>query len=275
VHVLLGSAIDNAISELRRALPAFASGKLDEPHHPHAIAVLYRKLGVCRLLSQGVAEPLFIAQMQSVSAYLSRLPTMANDDKVTSRAAVLFDAIGGAYWDAAAEIARHGRASANPAWEHEDDFLYVWFLIQRYFLDVVADDASEDDRLQREQRLRALLGRWEIVLEGDHDPRLLLCDALLREDSDDFMAAFQEVADAREAEVRTRIERGELPEEDACWVLPWWGEGLALLRLADRDHVRTEAHCSMVPQVMRGANPYVYDSRAWTQIDIRPTRRTA
>lgn len=257
--MLLHAGIANALYQLERVIPAYAAGTLTEPHHPHGIGVLFRKLGVCRLLTTGEAEPLLLAQMQSASAYLHRLPVMRNDDKVTSRAGVFWDAIGGGYWEAAAEIARHSRTTFNPAWEHEDDFLYVWFLMMRYFLD--------DGSVEAEERQRALLDRWEAVLGGSHASRYSLCEALLHCDAAGFGDALDEVGDAREASLRQQLDRGRLPEEDAVWSLPLWPEGLALLRLADRDGLQTDAHCKGVPQVTRDSTPHTYNAESWRRVE--------
>lgn len=265
--MMLRVGVDNARYNLERSLADYAAGTLTAAHHPHALAAAFRQMGVCRLLSEGVVEPLFIAQMQAASGYLYRLPLMPEDDKVTSRAAVFWDAVGGEYWDAAAAIVRHSRAKPNLAWEHEDDFLYVWFLMIRYFPELSADASTG------EQRQRALLDRWEVVLEGGHDARLLLCDALLRGDSMGFREAFEEVSDARTTELREQVDEQRLSEADAAWVLPFWGEGLALLRLAARDGLSTDEHCEMVPQVTRATNPFAYDAGAWRQIDFKPRRR--
>ena len=164
------------------------------------------------------------------------VPLMADDDEVTSRAAVFWDAIACGHWDAAAEIARHSRSTVNPAWEHEDDFLYVWFLMTRYFLD--------DGSLEAEERQRALLARWSVVLEGRPDPRRDLCEALLHRDTRAFQAAFDATGDAREAELRRRLDDHTLPADDAAWSMPVWLEGLALLRLAERDGLQPDA-CSL------------------------------
>ncbi|MEM9456558.1 MAG: hypothetical protein AAGF11_20440 [Myxococcota bacterium] len=259
--MFLYAGIKNARYQLGDAIAAYAAGTLDKPHDPHALAVLYRHMGVCRLLTTGVAEPLFIAQMQSVSAYLHRLPMLPEDDKVTSRGGVFWDAIGGEYWDAAAEIVRHSRASVNPTWEHEDDFLYVWFLMTRYF--------PEDERQRAAPYQQALLDRWTTVLMGGYDPRHSLCDALLHRDSRRFCAVFDEVADFRETRLRHLLDKGQLPKETTVWSLPIWPEGLALLRLAERDGLETDEHCKGVPQVIRAANPYRYDGEAWRQIDVK------
>lgn len=258
MHLAIGIA--NARHKLLTALPGYTSGAHAAAHHPHAMAALFRQLGACRMLTEGVAEPLFVAQMQSAAAYLHRLPAMAEDDKVTSRAAAFWDAVGGTYWDAAAAIASHSRATPNPAWEHEDDFLYVWFIMTRYFREPVAGKRQQRD----------LLARWQAVLAGGHDPRLALCEALLRGDADAFRAAFDEVADVREADILAQIDDLTLPEEHAAWFLPFWGEGLALLRLAERDGLATDEHCKMVPQVTRAAVPWAFTKDAWQTVDFRP-----
>ena len=240
---LLYAGIRNSLYQLERLLPAYSAGRLTEPHHPHAIAMLYRRLGVCRLLTTGEAEPLFEALKQGVAAYLLRLPAMADDDKVTSRAAVFWDAIASGSWDAAAEIAQHSRPTPNPTWEHEDDFLYVWFLMTRYVLD--------DGSLEAEERQRALLNRWDEVLERRSDPRRELCEALLHRDARAFHTAFDATSEAREDDLRRRLADHTLPADDAAWSLPVWLEGLALLRLAERDGLQTEPCIRGIPLVCR------------------------
>ncbi|MFV8749013.1 hypothetical protein ACNOYE_00520 [Nannocystaceae bacterium ST9] len=259
--MMLGVGIENAQYDLAEVLPHFASGALAEVRDAHAIGVLFRQLGLCKLFSLGSAEPLFVAQMQAVSAYVHRLPALAHDDLVTSWAGVFWDAVGGEYFDAASTIAGHARGTHNRAWEHEDDFLHVWFVMNRYFL-----GASDD-------RQRALLDRWEVVLEGAFDPRWLLDDALLRGDDEGFREAFIDVADDREVRLREQVAEGSLTDDIAVWFVPFWAEGLALLRLAERDGLRTDQHCKMVPNVTRRPNPFAYDPEAWRSIEFKPRRR--
>jgi len=144
--------------------------------------------------------------------------------------------------------------------------------MNRYCLDVPTED--EDVEAQRILRQRHVLDRWEVVLEDGLDPRLGLCEALLHGDENEFGVAFEAVADAREARVLEQIDKRELVDEDAAWVLPWWGEGLALLRLAEHDGLRTDGHYKMVPQLTRGPGPFAYDAMAWATLDYRPTRRS-
>src|SRR5262245_61699209 len=134
----MSTSLEATIANTRYRLPAavkqYASGGSLKGRDPHAIAALFRRLGVSRMFTEGVADPLFVAQMQSSGAYLFGLRRLGADEKVTSRAGAFWDAIGGEYWDAASEIARQSRMTVNPTWEHEDDFLYVAFLMTRYFL---------------------------------------------------------------------------------------------------------------------------------------------
>jgi hypothetical protein len=270
---LLRANVDNAAFNLQQTIPDYAAGKLIEPHHPHALGVLFRRLGASRMLITGTAEPLLVAQMQAVGGYLHRLPGMPQEHKVTSRAAVFWDAVGGQYWQAAAEIAQHSRPTVNPAWEHEDDFLYVWFLMTRYFLDA-APDGDRKTRAQAELRQQALLERWAVVLDGAGDPRRSLCLALLHRDANAFRTAFDKTADARDALFRRQVDERQLSEEDAAWSLPVWCEGLALLRLAERDGLLVDDHCKGVPQLLRDPNPYAYDPNAWRRVDVEPILRT-
>src|ERR1043166_7131700 len=169
-------AIDNARDQLEEVLPAYAAGQLRQPDLPYGLAALFRQIGTCRTLVDGVAAPLLTGQMQSASVYLFRLPTLTDDEKLTSRAACWWDAIAGGYWEAARDIAKWSRTTHNPNREHEDDFLYVTFLMQRYCLAPDAADASARERFDRDQTAR--LERWHVVLEGAPDPKLDLCRAL-------------------------------------------------------------------------------------------------
>jgi hypothetical protein len=237
VSLELHVAIENAHGALTTVLPAYATGQFAQPNLPHAIGIQFRQLGTCRMLLEGVAAPLRRAQMQAAGAYLFRLPGMADDDKVTSLAAVFWDAVAGGYGSAARDIALHSRRTPNRDREHEDDFLYVMYLMQRYFLRPDATDAVATERHAHEQVAR--LHRWSVVLDGAPDPRLTLCEALRDGDEEAFEAGLSQSAAAREAKLDKLIERGALSSELALWMKPVWPEGLALLRLAERDGLGT------------------------------------
>lgn len=266
MSTLLEATIANTRRQLPPAVAQYASGTPLKGHHPHAIATLFRRLGTARMFLEGVVEPLFLAQMQSAGAYLFGLRLLRDEDKVTSRAGAFWDAVGGEYWSAAAQIVRDSRRTVNPTWEHEDDFLYVSFLMTRYFLAPAGDDASRTAHHLHTQE--QLLARWKVVLDGGLDPRLDLCQALLHREQEEFWAALLHTADVREADIRTKVKQGDLSEEDAAWFLPFWNEGLALLRLAERDQLDVHDGCPMVPEIARAHNSLTFDAQAWTRPEL-------
>ena len=215
------------------------------------------------MLLFGVVDPLHIAQMQSTSAYVFALRRTTDDDeKVTSLAGCFWDAVSAQYWDAAREIATLSRMTHNPKREHEDDYLYVAFLMQRYFLEAPTD--AQD----------ALLDRWLVVLEGALDPCLDLCRALRDGDATAFEDAIVAMSVHREADAQRGKKRGRLTDEEMAWLLPVWPEGLALLRFAERDGMSLDGLVvPRVPPMLRVDNPFGYHPDAWRAIDYQPARR--
>lgn len=271
----LRTAIDNAKHMLATAIPALADGTFGELTHAHGIATTFRSRGVSELLLRGVIDPLHAAQMQSTSVYVFALRRTTNDDeKVTSLGGCFWDAISAQYWDAAGEIAALSRMSHNPKREHEDDFLYVAYLMQRYFLAPPADapaQALEAHAQAQQQRL----DRWAEVLDGALDSRLRLCEALRDGDAQAFEDAIVAMADERDEDLTRRHKRGKLTNSEIAWLRPIWPEGLALLRLAARDPLPLPGlEVPRVPPMMRVDNAYVYDPNAWRSPDFRPSRRS-
>ena len=240
---------------------------LRKPEDLHGIGILFRQLGVSRLLVEGSAEPLFIAQMQAASSFAFGLGFLAEEQKVTSFAGCFWDAVAGTYWDAAAEIARQSRLTHNPDQEHEDDFLYVAFLMKRYFLEQIG---GEDRHREDQERM---LERWHQVLEGGNDSRLTLCRALMGRDSEAFLDAFDETAEVRKEKLEQKHKTGALADEQAIWFKPFWSEGFALIRLAECEGMILPRDCPMVPAVTRNKNPFIYDPNAWRTVEYQPRRQ--
>jgi hypothetical protein len=173
--------------------------------------------------------------------------------------------------DAAREIARLSRATPNLKREHEDDFLYVMYLMQRYFLGPDPEDADSTSTHLAEQLHR--LERWETVLEGAPDPRLDLCKALENRDADAFQTALIQVAEQRRRQLDTMQSKGTLPDEHAVWAKAVWTEGLALLRLASQDGLGSDFDCPDVPPLLRVSPPFKFDPHAWRNFDFQPASR--
>lgn len=269
----LATVVANSTYTLERSLGPFEAGQLGTIEDLFGITALYRGRATAELLLRGVADPLFVGQMQTVSAYLFGLPRVPPQQRVTSLGACLWDAVGAQYWAAAGQIAALSPMTHNRAREHEDDFLYVAFLMQRYFL-APGDDASPEQRHNHEQQQRERLARWEVVLDGALDPRLDLCHALLDADRAAFEESLVAVSDARNAKLEQRRAQERLRKEELAWLQPIWPEGLALLRFAERDGlVDPGLSVPRVPPVIRIDNPFVYHPGAWRSIEFRPARR--
>lgn len=269
----LTTTIANARYVLREALPAYEQGKLADVEELYGLTTMYRSMGVAELLLRGVADPLFIRQMQSASLFAFGLPGIAAEQRTTALAAPFWDAVAATYWDAARRIALASRMSHNPKREHEDDFLYVAFLMQRYFL-APGPEPSDEARTAHEAAQVQRLERWEQVLEGGLDPRLSLCHALLDRDAGAFAEALLAMSDARSEYLSARGKTGRLSKEELAWLRPIWPQGLALLRLAEHDDLVLEEGLEVpgVPPVLRVANPYVYHADAWRSLDFQPRR---
>lgn len=269
----LTDAIANSDYLLGHALPHFEAGRLCGLKQVLGFATLYRRRGTAQLLLQGLVEPLFVGQMQSAAAYLHGLARVPPDERVTSEAACLWDAIAGEYWDAAQEIANHSRRTHNAKREHEDDFLYVDFLLHRYFL-APDEDAPPTEHTAHEEAQAQRLERWEEVLEGGLDLRLDLCHALAAADLVAFEEAIVGIAGQRDERLADRLRTGTLTKEDMTWLQPVWSEGIALLRLAQRDGLAVEGMTApRVPPITTSHNPFDFNAGAWRSVGFQPTKR--
>lgn len=270
MSIQLDSAYRNARLLIEEAIEPFADGRLRDLDLAIGLGTLFRMHGTCATLVRGVAEPLFIAQMQSASAYAFALALTTDDEhKTTSAAGCLWDAMAGQYWEAARQIAAASRRTHNPNREHEDDFCYVFFLMHRYLRGAGAPAPSPADQVELDT-----LARWEAVLDGELDPRLDLCHALRDHELDRFEDAIISMAEARHADLQRRFDKGKLTSEGFVWVEPIWPEGLALLRLAAAEGlVVDDVQVPRVPPLLRTDNPYRYDPAAWQFLDFSPQTR--
>ena len=199
----------------------------------------YRRMAVGFLLMNGTPEDFFEHLFKSGRCLLYFLD--ANDDapKVTSKAEPFFDAITCNDIAGANLIAARSRLTWNPAKEYEDDFLYVLFLIQRFFQRAATGT------------LLATLRRWEDVLEGGKDLRLGVCKALLAADQRGFDAAIEAWIEATQAGYERLRKREQLNPDEAATTVNVSTELLAWLRLAAEAGLRTAPSYPMAPDTAR------------------------
>lgn len=248
-------SISNATAALEEMIPGLVAGRWRSAREIHALCAYFRMRGVCRMLAEGTVDGLHLNQMQDAGAYLHWLVQAQEAEKVTSLAQPFFAAIAAGYWQAAEQIATHSRMSHNPRFEHEDDFLYVFFVMQRYLR--AASDAEQ----------RRSLTDYERVLEGRRDLKLELCRALCDHAQDDFEDAFVELLKQRQRTLDVLCAEGKLTDEHLEWARPFATEGLALLRLGEREGFTLSGYYPTIPEMTRAGAAYSWSPSAWRVLD--------
>jgi len=157
----------------------------------------------------------------------------------SSRGTSFFDALAADAFDVAKEIAMLSPDAVVAGEEYEEDFYYVRFL--HWF--VRGGNAAGPE-------LDALLARFELALEGGWSSRLDVCRALRAGDGDAFALAFDSLLLDRQNEVREMAPRAE-DEVVVALDSQIFVEGLALLRLADREGLPTERQYLGCPAIAR------------------------
>lgn len=216
---LLPMILLNAEWDIEQALPRLVSGQVDLAR-VLATCRSFRWKGICSLFLEGLAQPFYIELHRSGTALAAFLKHVTDDQKITSKADPLFDAIGCGDFATAQSISQHARLNWNSDWEYEDDFLYVLFLMNRFFL------KSTDDEC------RDIVQRYKRVLNGAYDFRFDVCNAFMELDSDTFNDALLGLIDEREAYYQEAFDRDEILEDEWATDGKCFVEGLAMVRLA-------------------------------------------
>jgi hypothetical protein len=214
----------------------------------------HRVMAIGCLLMFGDAASFQARLYRSGRAYLHALARLDEASKVTSRGKPFFDAIAARDLDGARDIAALSRETRDEV-EYEEDFLFVHFLMTRFFL----HQSDADDE--------AILTRWEEVLDGADDPRLAVCKALFAKDTKAFNGALE----LHLAEVESRLRRLEERDAIAAEELATEGkvsvEALALVVLAELAGIKPKKNYLFVPSLARAksAPPAAPDS--WLSMD--------
>ncbi|MBW2737452.1 MAG: immunity 49 family protein [Deltaproteobacteria bacterium] len=241
---------NNATLELEEMLPAVLSSSVDLDSILQ-FCQHYRIRGICSLfLSDSAAE--FLADLRkSGRAFLHFLANSRASDKSTSKAEPFFDSIASRDLVCAREIARNSRLTWNKNEEYEDDFQYILFLMNLFFL-YATEEACERN-----------LQRYEEILDGDADPRLDICRAFAVKDSEEFHVALGELLEAHESRYQ-RLSRVDaiLPEE-AATEGKLCVEGLALLNLAEMMGLALDEDYLFIPSTARDQVAVVFSDDDW------------
>ena len=204
-----------------------------------------RTLAVLALLGKASTDGFVHSCTRAARArrlYLRRLAD-ANIDRahhrVSGRYEPLLDAIAASDMTLVGEIERLSPADFRPPDEYEDDYCYAQ-LLQR----LCRDRVPEAD-------LELLLERFDRYLDGDINPRLPVCRALVERNEDRFAEAFDELLATFGKTIQRNVDRGQLEDVHVLAQRQVSIEGLAILRLADRRGIPTEREYLYCPSLAR------------------------
>jgi hypothetical protein len=239
--------------DIEQMLPLVITGKI-QLERILGFCRNYRRRGICSLFWEGLPQLLHRDLQKSGAAFSYFLKTVRNTEKITSKAAPFFDALACRDFDTARELSRNSRHSWNQEEEYEDDFLYVFFVMKKFFLDGT------------DQEMWAILSRYEDLLDGADDARLDLCKSFLENDDSTFAEALNALITQHEEYYRRGIERDEILEEEWATEGQLFVEGLALVRLAEVQGFRTDRNYLFIPSIAIDHAPVGFDADSWKNL---------
>lgn len=214
------------------------------------ICLHYRAMAICLFVNDGDVDVFFHWLLHAPITRKFYL-TMARAEGITessyertSFVEPVLDAIAARQWRLASDI---GSLTA-PEWidgvEYEDDFCYGDFLRR-----IVS---------QRDDGINTLFARWRAVLQGGHDARLDVAEALMAGKLDAFEQRLQTLI--RESDARARVMANPKTRSPLASELPfypnWWVsiEGLALLAMAKRRGIVVLDEVDACPRPVRSGS---------------------
>lgn len=231
------------------------------------IARHYRAMGIYDLLLHADVGGFHHGLIQSALTrqyYLGRCAREGHFEDPHRRAGFaepFLDAVAVGQLVLASRIAELSPEAWMEGYEYEDDFAYATFLYQL----ARPDGGDPSIRARR-------LDQFESALQGQPSDRLQVARALEARDQAGFDEAFADLLRAREAEMEVLAD----PEVDSArakeaafaanrWVFV---EGLALLRLAERQGVRTEPQYTFCPDLARLPSPEPFVSASFPNLAL-------
>ncbi|WP_158623825.1 Imm49 family immunity protein [Corallococcus llansteffanensis] len=212
-----------------------------------------RLAGIGTLFLTGTPEVFHQRLKQSGEAFAWFLQGAEVLSKQTGSTLPFFDAIAAGDMATAGEVAREARHSWAQGEEYEEDFLFVEFLMQRFFL------GASQDTCER------LLARYEQALQGAEDIRLPLCQALVTRDAEGFEESLKGFLSERDDRFESNA-NSESPERLATEAL-LSVEGLALVRLAEREGFPLAEDYLHVPSVALEGRAPSLESNSWRRLE--------
>ena len=249
----LQTFVEMALSDNQRRLSQ-SLGRSPELKEVLGICRNFRIAGIGALFLSGTSEAFLWRLHQSARCYAHFLPKLEETAKRTGHSLPFFDAITARDLVAAREIALHSRRSWAQGVEYEEDFLFVEFLMQHFFLNMKEEDCRE------------LLQRYETALQGSEDFRLDVCKALLDADEASFGTALTRFLAGRGEHIEEVREAGYMEDDLHATEGQLSVEGLALVMLAEQKGLATEEDYLHVPSIAREPPARVFSEDSWRHI---------
>jgi hypothetical protein len=214
-----------------------------------AIEMSQRVLAICALLGQADVN-LFIERLDRSGTARLRLLRLAHSGirceprlATASRSLGFFAALASGNLALATDLARMLPLAHDPAWEYEDDFLFVEFLKQSVL--------GLSSGVPRPAGVVPVLRRWEDVLEGRPSSRHAVCVAIAAQDPDAFAPAFAAFLDGRAEEMDEYSKAVNFDPQVYAAEGNVYIEGLAMIEIAARSGLPLENEYRMLPSAAR------------------------
>ncbi|MEZ6138542.1 MAG: Imm49 family immunity protein [Pirellulaceae bacterium] len=161
----------------------------------------YRIKAIAGLLLTAESELFHWNLHKSARLWSFFLSQLSETVKVSSKSAPFFDGIVCQDLSVSIQIAANSRRTWNSTEEYEDDFLYVNFLMEKFF-----HEAPDFKQIQ-------IVEQYGQVLDGMEDPRFDVCSAFANHLPIEFESALFHLLDAQETRMnRMRALEVVLPE---------------------------------------------------------------
>jgi hypothetical protein len=248
--------IENALLENEDVLRSLSSQGQPDMEDVLTLCRNFRIAGIGLLFFTGRPRDFLIHLSHSGRAFAHFLAHAAGKTPRLSKCAPFFDALAAGDLAAGADIARRSQRTWVRNEEYEEDFLFVDFLMQHFFLGASSQDCDD------------VLTRWEAALQGSEDVRLAICGALLEKKEDAFNEALDLYLDERRDELEEKARETRLADEEkATWQL--CVEGLALMRLAEHIGMETEQDYLHIPLAARKrVKGLSFGPDAWRRFEV-------
>lgn len=236
------TARENYSFNLKRLLASAQNDTANDDDY-YDIAFRYRVLGILSLLMEADQQAYVDNLCKSGFARLFFLRDFIKQNQVDpiylcSSKDVSFSAsVAAGHLDLAKEISRYSSDHHNADFEYEDDFLFK-HLQQQMVLENLPDD-----------KLKELLDRWELVLEGATSLKLNVCKALVEKSADDFETAFELLLIKRKESMIKWKTSATFDEELYAAEGYLYLDGICLLRIAGMRGLTTKDEYPLIPRL--------------------------